>query len=476
MTKPRRGGVAVLVSDIDAPGGMERQAARLAERFVRRGRPVVVITNFFPAKRGIRLFGRHKLPRLVERRDGLVIYRLPYWSSLWFNYPTSQELFETLGAWILHRHAGSIDTIYAVQAQSGGVHAAKIAWALARPTVLKLACSGEAGDLEMSRHEPNAGQVFECLRRLDRVVYLNEESRAEALAAGVEPERLVHIPNGIDLERFDREAAVPARLEGLGPEEARELVVFVGRLDHQKRVAVLIEAFARLAPLRPRARLALVGDGPAREELERRARELGLEGRAVFTGVRKDVPAILRAASVFTLPSAQEGLSNALLEALAAGAPAVASDIPGNRSVARHEREALLVPVDDAPALARAIERLLDDRELAARLARAGRARVEEEFTLDGVAGRYLELFDALPRGHAPSLPRFWIRYTLSDLTGLTHLLLRGLVRDAVIFLGFTRGFARAAITAVVVRAKKALGIERDILPLVAARAGERRS
>jgi len=187
----------------------------------------------------------------------------------------------------------------------------------------------------------------------------------------------------------------------------------------------------------------MVGDGPNKGALERLARERGLApSRVAFLGVRDDVPAILRAASVLALPSAQEGTSNVLLEALAARVPVVASDIAGNRGVVAHEREALLVPVDDAPALATALERILGDPALAWRLAAAGRARVESAHAIEEVALRYLDLFDALPRRPPPSSLRFVLRYLASDLTGPAWMVVRGLARIAR---GLARRFGRAA-------------------------------
>ena len=449
----RRGGVAILVYNLDpsiglATGGMERQAARLAERFVALGRRVVVVSTFFPEPF---LSGRRSL-RVFEHRRGVLIYRVPCWSFDWWSWPTSREVYEIAAAWIVHRHASWIGTIYAIHAHSGGVHGACVSQAVELPVVLKVACSGEAGDFESVRRDPRREDLGRLLRSLDRVVYLNDESRREALEVGIAPERLVSIPNGIDLARFPKDLA-PAPLPELGPAADRELVVFVGRLDRQKRVDVLLEAFAALAARRPRARLAIVGDGVSRAALESLARERGLLGTKVFfLGVRGDVPAILRAASAFVLPSAQEGMSNALLEAFAAGAPSIATDIAGNRDMLRDGQEGLLVPVDDPLALERALERLLEDPAFAARLGRAGRARAEDEYEIDQVARRYLALFDSLPRPRRTSFARFLWRSSTSDLVPIPWLVLRAPWRTLKTFLV-------KACSHVAIQSKKLLGI-----------------
>jgi glycosyltransferase involved in cell wall biosynthesis len=154
----------------------------------------------------------------------------------------------------------------------------------------------------------------------------------------------------------------------------RPRVVFLGRLHAQKQVDTLVRAAASL----PRAQVVLVGDGPERGGLERLARRLGVADRVHFCGfVPHDrVPAVLRSADVMALPSRYEELGSALLEAMEAGVPIVASATGGIPDVITDERNGLLVPPADPEAMARAIGRLLADQTLSSRLARAGREEV----------------------------------------------------------------------------------------------------
>jgi glycosyltransferase involved in cell wall biosynthesis len=398
----RRKGVALLVHNIDAPGGMERRAAVLAEAFARLGRRVAIVSTCQP--RGLGFRREPGEPPRFERRRGVLVYRIPLFR--WCEFTTALEIFEVAAAWVLRRHAGWVGTLYALQATTGGLHASWIAPAIGTPVVLTLECSGQDGDVRSLERRSDADRAFAALRVLDRTVYLNDEARDEALGAGFDPARLLHIPNGVDVARFEGEREA-APIPELGPAEGRELVLAVGRLAPQKRFDNLLRAFAALAPRRPRARLAIVGTGPDRAALEALTAELGLGERVAFLGVREDIPKLLRAASLFALPSAWEGLSIALLEALSASVPVVASDIPGNRMVVRHEREGLLVPVDDVPALASTLERLLADRALAERLSAAGLERVHAEFSVERAARECLALFDALPRPAWPPLGPF---------------------------------------------------------------------
>jgi glycosyltransferase involved in cell wall biosynthesis len=253
------------------------------------------------------------------------------------------------------------------------------------PVVLKFAGGGAYGDLRTLPSLANHGDLRAELGRVDRYVFVSDEIRAEAQELGLDPGRFVTIRNGVDLARFS------GSRESSGP-----VVLYVGRLSEEKRPALLVRAFPRVLERVPEARLVLAGPGPLEGELKSLVAELGLEERVALLGARSDVPELHRRARVYALPSASEGSPNALLEALAAGTPVVATDIPGVREIARPEREALLVPRDDPEALARAVVRLLEDPALAARLSAAGRERVAQEFDLERVADRYSELFHNL--------------------------------------------------------------------------------
>ena len=133
-----------------------------------------------------------------------------------------------------------------------------------------------------------------------------------------------------------------------------------------------------------------------KEPLWRQIDEAGLDGRVVLAGSFDTVDDFLAAADVFVLPSLEEGMSRALLEAMAAGLPVLATDIAGNRAVVETEVQGLLVPVRDPEALAQAIDRLWSDPAFANLLGQSARARVEAEFTLDLQVRRHLELFEEL--------------------------------------------------------------------------------
>ena len=410
-------GVAVLVYNYDAQGGMERQAARLAEGLAASGAQVTVVTTVvLPDRR----------PRREQIR-GVHVIRVPL---RWWTFEGAPRLFEARAAWALFRRRRLVDVLYAVHAKTGS-HAIEVARVLERPVLVKLACAGEHGDFASLEREPDSRRLRRNVREADRVLCLSHELEGEALAAGLDRERFVRVTNGVDLARFSPEGPT-APLPELAPLEGRKLVLFVGRLDRQKRLDVLLRAFGQISREFEGARLALAGTGPLEQELRALARELGLESKVAFLGARDDVPDLLRAADAFVLPSESEGLSNALLEALASGTPAIASDIAANRELVG-DGAAVLFPVGDADALAKALARVLSEGELARSLREKGRA-LAREHELGRVVERHLELFRevASRAGSRHARPARLLRLWLVALV----VTLRAIVRQALFKIG----------------------------------------
>lgn len=207
--------------------------------------------------------------------------------------------------------------------------------------------------------------------------------------------RVVH--SSIAVDRFSRPPNVPLRIQ-LAQGSARRVVLTTARLHRQKGHCYLLQAAALL----PEAVFVLAGDGPERPRLEAQARELELAERVVFLGHRDDVPELLAACDLLVLPSLFEGLGLALLEAMAAGKPVVASAVGGIDEVVIDGETGLLVPPADPVALADAIRRILLDTALASSLAAAGKARVSQQFSAETMVERvtqiYGEILDARGR------------------------------------------------------------------------------
>jgi sugar transferase (PEP-CTERM/EpsH1 system associated) len=256
-----------------------------------------------------------------------------------------------------------------------------------------------------SRRNENIGGVMrEYLNRWtscldDRVIAVCELARqAEIKRARVSPEHVVTVYNGVDVERFSvaggQAAAQARRVIGI-PVEA-PLVGSVGRLHSQKGFSDLLTALAQVRRRIPSVRLFLAGDGELWADLEAQSRSLGLSEAVTFAGVRTDVPEILAALDVFVLPSLWEGMPNAVLEAMAAGLPVVATAVGGTPEVVVDGVTGLLVPPRDPDALARAIESLLRDPGLRRKMGQAGWKRVERCFSVEQMVRKTEYLYETL--------------------------------------------------------------------------------
>ena len=217
---------------------------------------------------------------------------------------------------------------------------------------------------------------------------VKERLVAEGYAAG----RIAVIGNGVTLARYGRERHDGRFHRELGLAPDATLVAVVARLNRLKGIEYFLEAAAALAPRFPRARFVIIGhchvirdgaivEGPYKAELEAHAARLGIGDRVVFTGFRSDVPQLLGEVAVSVLPSLSEGLSNTVLESMAAGVPVVATAVGGLPEAVEDGVSGLLVAPRDAAALGRAISSLLADGARAARLGAAGRERVREQFS-----------------------------------------------------------------------------------------------
>jgi glycosyltransferase involved in cell wall biosynthesis len=234
------------------------------------------------------------------------------------------------------------------------------------------------------------------------VVGIGPAATAQLAQAGVRADRLVTILNAVPAE-VTRERDDMRR--ELGVAEDADLVVTVGRYRAEKNQELLLQATALLAPKRPRLRVLLVGIGPLEAHLRARVTELGLTGVAEVTGLREDAVDVVAAADVATLTSAREGLGLSLIEAMAAGTAAIGTEVGGIPDVLDDGVTGLLVPAGDAHALAGAIERLLDDRDLRDRLAATARIAAAERFSVSAMAAAYRAAYErAVDRTRPASL------------------------------------------------------------------------
>jgi glycosyltransferase involved in cell wall biosynthesis len=216
-------------------------------------------------------------------------------------------------------------------------------------------------------------------RRTDAIVVVGHADRAAGLASGIGAYRQYRlIRSGVEIDKrptaLDRARA--RRLIGVA--DGVPVIGTVSRLQAPKDPLALVRAFAEVRAARPDACLVLVGDGPLRDEVAVLSSELGLSGSMKLVGVRRDVAALLRAFDVFVLMSRSEGLPRVVLEAQAAGVPVIATDVGSMRDVIRPGETGVLVAPGDHHGAAQAIDALLSDPAMAARLVADAYTRLGE--------------------------------------------------------------------------------------------------
>jgi glycosyltransferase involved in cell wall biosynthesis len=367
-------------------GGAEMQAHKLATALIARGHRVTIVST------------RPRGQPAVDDVEGVTVRRLFSFGNLPGVWRLAPYAFSALLVRELMR--GDQQIVHAHQA----FHAA---WAavLARrrggaPVIVKVATAGVFGDLAQMRARTatlplgSAQMLRTILDGADMFVAISGAVADELAAAGVEAARIARIPNGVAIPQPltpEKRARLRAEL-GVGDEP---VVLYVGRSEPQKGVDLVARAWPTVAVARPDARLWLLG-----HEVERvpEVQRIAAVPRVEIRGRVRDVSRHLAAADLLVLPSRGEGLSNAVLEAMAAGLPCLVSDLPANRELVDDGRLGFLTPGEDADALGTAIVAALADRPRALALAALARRRVEAEYGIDLVAARYESLYESLRR------------------------------------------------------------------------------
>ncbi len=239
-----------------------------------------------------------------------------------------------------------------------------------------------------------------CNRLADVLVANCDACRRAVLAAEGAPRGgVLVLENGVDLNRFPV-TAPRARTSSSGPR-----IGVVANLRPVKDLGVFVRAAAEVGRHHPDATFSIAGEGPLRPALERLARELDLGRRLIFAGPVADVPAFLAGLDIAVLCSRSEGMSNALLEYMAAGKAIVATAVGGNLQLIDPGTHGLLVPPGDPTRLAGAILRVLADPGLAARLGEAARCRVRERYSRQVMVRRFETFYQDLMAGRRLAAP-----------------------------------------------------------------------
>ena len=356
-------------------GGAERQLMALVPLLQARGAEIHILTRRYAGLKPFEMIG------------GVPVHRLPIpgpkaIASMSFTLAALPLLLK-LRPDVIHAHELLSPTTTAVAAKR----------LLRTPVAAKVLRGGTLGDLAKLQRKPLGQRRIATFRQqVDAFITISQEIDEELAAVGVPQGKRPFIPNGVDMTRFNPvDAATKQALRTqLGLPDGLT-AVFTGRLAAEKRVDQLIALWPEVRAAQPQANLLLVGTGEEEDKLKAAAGE-GVH----FAGRTEDVTPYLQAADLFILPSATEGLSNALLEALAVGLPAIATNVGGAPDVIQHDHSGWLIPPDQPETLRQAILTLLADENRRAKLGQNGRLTIQQNYALSHTADRLFALYQQL--------------------------------------------------------------------------------
>lgn len=230
-----------------------------------------------------------------------------------------------------------------------------------------------------------------------RVVTVSESVRKYLVEEkGIDKDKVISIPTGVDLKRFDPDSTPDTLRKELGLNSKELIVGTVAILRRKKGHHILLDAIPEVLKEVPHAKFVFAGDGPQKANIEEKIKELGIGKSVILLGLRSDVPAVLKGLDLFVLPTLQEALGTSILEASAMRKAVIATRVGGVPEAVAEGRTGLLIEPEDSKGLAKAIIKLLKDNELRIRMGMEGRAMVEKDYSTDRMVERMFNLYSAL--------------------------------------------------------------------------------
>lgn len=366
-------------------GGAQIQAHRLAYALQVRGVAVKMLTR---QERSL------PTPAVI---DGIPVQRL------WLPPISVAALNALVMGWGIYRTvrrcAGEFDMLHVHQALYPALFGVLAAKTVGLPVVVKITSSDYRFDLKILAGQagPIGHWAAKTLAR-DTAVFIaiNESIAADLQKWDVPQSRIWRIPNGVDIPLQKGAAS----RDKLNLPADRLILLTVGSLRPQKNQAILIKALREVVEQGHNPLLLLLGDGDLRDSLQRQVTQLGLISYVRFCGWVDNVQDYLATADIFILPSLVEGLSNALMEAMAQGLPCIVSDVPGNRVLIQPGHNGLVFTNNDPADLGRAIVYLLEESAQRKYFGKQARQTIVADYTMEHIADRYLALYEELAANH----------------------------------------------------------------------------
>lgn len=365
-----------IIRNFDGIGGTQSFARMLAEEFFEKGHKVKILTTRdrenkakFSTSNEIPVI-QFLIPEI--RIIGTTIYYFIIFFHLLFNY----KRYDIIQVFFL-KHSAVISVI-----------AGKI---LNKKVICRTECAGTYGDISSLKQTKFSSLLLFIIKKSDVIVAISKEIEKELLASGFNYQKIIFIPNAIDIKKFHPSFEKKESLKEYYKCKGKKVIVFIGRFTEQKGIEYLLEAFAALK--RPDVILFLIGDGYLKQNLIDKVKFLNITHSVYFTGKKNDVVPFLQMADLFVLPSIEEGLSIALLEAMACGLPVVATKVSGSVDVIEDGINGFLVEPKNSKLLALAMDKILTNEYIAKVIGENNRNKIEHFYSIEKIGNRYLEIY-----------------------------------------------------------------------------------
>jgi glycosyltransferase involved in cell wall biosynthesis len=371
-------------------GGAEQQCRKLSHALSRLGVGVTVLApRLLSATPGLEQDGHVRIRRFRVRRPPNLGGRHAGSLLLW----SARVL-----AW-LWAHRAKVDVVHIFHGRLHALPGVLGGTLIGKPSLVKIGRGGEQFDLSLVRGKRLGGPLAyrALLTYTSGYIANSREIVRNLLAHKVPPDRIFAMPNGVEIPDIGP-GDVSGRTDGPDPSQ----YVYIGRLDREKRIDVMLKGFARFSDRS--ARLTVVGEGGCRTELELLASELGLLDRVTFPGRTDDVFKYLRSAHFYLSTSASEGMSNGLLEAMSFGVVPLVSDVSGAKDIVEHGRNGLLFEpkdLDDFVSKLELMRRTTAERYQA--MSDVAKRSIRRNFGIEQIAHRHLEMYRTVLRWRGQS-------------------------------------------------------------------------
>lgn len=370
--KPR--GMMVIHQFRPVTGGAELQAERLAIKLAERGH-------------GMQVFTELRTPDTMpeENINGVQVHRVGFKMAYWpCTVPHTNDTFKYLFS---NRH--TFDILHAHQAFGHAVVAVVVAKLTGKKSIVKVACSGEVGDLHVLSGFKLAKPALQILKNADCMIAISEEVQQELIEYGFKPSKIARIPNGVDTGAFKRDKGFPPLNEFH--------FVLIGRKTHQKGIDTALKAVKILKANGTMSfKLSFYGREDPKYDYQTMARELGVSELVEFCDFTDDIQEVFDNSHCLILPSRNEGMSNTLLEAMAFELPVIASAVSGTVEIVDNKINGFLIPPESPEFLAEKIQSIMQNPESAFQMGKNARKKIVENFSLEYVARKYSDLYQRL--------------------------------------------------------------------------------